>query len=91
MSNSKISESMKIKLDSVLPQFPEFIDGIRRAPRREMDLNKQEIELALKNTLRYIPEELHEQLAPEFLDELIEHGHIMATVSGQMKKFMVNL
>ena len=76
MSNSKISESMKIKLDSVLPQFPEFIDGIRRAPRREMDLNKQEIELALKNTLRYIPEELHEQLAPEFLDELIEHGHI---------------
>ncbi len=76
MSNSKIFESMKIKLDSVLPQYPEFIDGIRRAPRREMDLNKQEIELALKNALRYIPEELHEQLVPEFLDELIEHGHI---------------
>ncbi len=76
MSNLKISESMRIKLDSVLPQHPEFIDGIRRAPRREMDLNKQEIELALKNALRYIPGELHEQLVPEFLDELIEHGHI---------------
>jgi len=41
-----------------------------------MDLNKQEIELALTNALRYIPEELHEELAPEFLDELMEHGHI---------------
>ncbi len=76
MSNSKISAAMKIKLDSILPEYPEFIEGIRRAPRREMDLNKQEIELALTNALRYIPEELHEELAPEFLDELMEHGHI---------------
>ncbi len=76
MSNSKISESMKIKLDSILPDYPEFKDGIRRAPRREMNLNKPEIELALKNALRYIPEVLHEAIAPEFLDELIEHGHI---------------
>lgn len=76
MNNLKISESMKIKLDSILPEYPEFVEGIRRAPRREMDLNKQEIELALKNALRYIPEELHEELAPEFLDELMEYGHI---------------
>lgn len=76
MSNLKISESMKIKLDSVLPEYPKFIEGIRRAPHREMNLNKPEIELALKNALRYIPEELHEEIAPEFLDELLEHGHI---------------
>jgi len=76
MSNSKISRAMKIKLDSVLPEYPKFVDGIRRAPRREMDLNKQEIELALRNALRYIPEDLHEELAPEFLDELMEQGHI---------------
>jgi len=76
MINSKISEAMKIKLDSILPEYPEFKEGIRRAPRREMDLNKQEIELALKNALRYIPEELHEELAIEFLDELMECGHI---------------
>lgn len=41
-----------------------------------MTLTKPEIQLALKNALRYIPEELHEILAPEFLDELMEHGHI---------------
>jgi len=76
MNNNKISESMTIKLDSILPEYPKFVEGIRRAPRREMELNRQEIELALKNALRYIPEKLHEKLAPEFLDELVEHGHI---------------
>ncbi len=76
MNNSKISGAMKIKLDSILPKYPEFVTGIRRAPRREMDLNQQEIELALKNALRYIPEELHQKLASEFLDELMELGHI---------------
>lgn len=76
MNNTEISEAMRIKLDPILPKYPEFVAGIRRAPRREMDLNNQEIELALKNALRYIPEELHKELASEFLDELMEHGHI---------------
>ncbi|MDX9805035.1 MAG: urocanate hydratase, partial [bacterium] len=35
-----------------------------------------EIELALRNALRYVPEELHEQLAPEFYEELMTHGRI---------------
>ncbi len=76
MNNLDISNAMTIKLDAVLPRYPEFIAEIRRAPKREMNLNKQEIELALKNALRYIPAELHEKLAPEFLDELLTHGHI---------------
>lgn len=76
MKNFDISNAMTIKLDSSLPEYPQFEEGIRRAPRREMDLNQQEIELALKNALRYIPAELHEKLAPEFLDELMTHGHI---------------
>ena len=76
MNNSSVSNAMEIKLDPVLPEYPEFKNGIRRAPRREMNLNKQEIKLALKNALRYIPEELHEDISPEFLDELMVHGHI---------------
>ena len=67
---------MTIKLDNKLPKYPEFVKGIRRAPKREMNLNQKEIKLALKNALRYIPQELHEKLAPEFLDELLTHGHI---------------
>jgi urocanate hydratase len=34
--------------------------------------------LALKNALRYIPDSLHEALAPEFLNELITRGRIYA-------------
>ncbi|RLC50208.1 MAG: urocanate hydratase, partial [Candidatus Cloacimonadota bacterium] len=76
MNNTDISKAMKIKLENTLPPYPKFVEGIRRAPKREMKLNRREIELALKNALRYVPEELHEELAPEFLEELLTHGHI---------------
>ncbi|MCF0132708.1 MAG: urocanate hydratase [Blautia sp.] len=76
MKNSEIGSAMKIKLDAVLPEYPTFKEGIRRAPKRELTLNKREIELAVRNALRYVPEELHEQLAPEFLEELLTRGRI---------------
>lgn len=74
--NFQISEAMTIKLGNELPPVPKFEAGIRRAPKRELNLSQREIEIALKNALRYIPEELHEKLAPEFLDELFTHGRI---------------
>ncbi len=76
LSNFDISKAMTVKLDAVLPEYPKFKDGIRRAPKRELTLNEREIELALRNALRYVPEELHEQLAPEFYEELMTHGRI---------------
>lgn len=76
IKNLQISEAMTIKLGNELPPAPKFEEGIRRAPKRELNLTKREIEIALKNALRYIPEELHEKLAPEFLDELFTHGRI---------------
>ena len=74
--NSIIGEAMTIKLDDHLPPEPLFEPSIRRAPKRELNLNRAEIELALKNALRYIPDELHERLAPEFLQELLTRGRI---------------
>jgi urocanate hydratase len=76
LSNFDISKTMTIKLDDELPEMPEFVEGIRRAPKRELVLNQEEIGLALKNDLRYIPEKWHEKLAPEFLDELLSGGRI---------------
>lgn len=76
ISNLDISNAMKIKLGNELPPAPKFQEGIRRAPKREFTLSKRETEIALKNALRYIPEELHEELAPEFLDELLTRGRI---------------
>lgn len=67
---------MTIKLDNILPEMPQFVEGIRRAPDRGFKLTKDQTETALKNALRYIPEELHETLAPEFLEELMTMGRI---------------
>lgn len=76
MNNTEIGNAMTIKLDPVLPEYPVFKEGIRRAPKRELTLNEREIKLAVKNALRYVPEELHEQLAPEFMEELLTRGRI---------------
>lgn len=59
-----------------LPEKKEFIQGIRRAPKREFILSEKETELALKNALRYIPKEWHDELAEEFLEELLTKGKI---------------
>jgi len=76
LDNCLIGQAMTVKLGNELPPAPEFKEGIRRAPKRELTLNESEIKIALKNALRYIPEELHEALIPEFLDELITKGRI---------------
>ena len=78
MNNLDISRSMTIKLDNELPDMPEFKQGIRRAPDRGFRLSQPQTEIALKNALRYVPEELHEVLAPEFLEELLKYGRIYA-------------
>ena len=78
MINKDIFNAMTIKLaaQDIPEKVPEMDPKIRRAPKRVVHLEKDEIELALKNALRYIPEEYHEKLAPEFLNELMEHGRI---------------
>lgn len=67
---------MEFSLPKELPEYPEIIQGIRRAPDRGYHLNAKQTETALRNALRYIPKELHASLAPEFLDELRTRGKI---------------
>ncbi len=76
ISNFDIKSKMTVKLDDTLPEMPKFQEEIRRAPDRGYNLTPTQTELALKNALRYIPEELHEILAPEFMDELVTRGRI---------------
>jgi urocanate hydratase len=78
MNNQDIYNAMQIKLDHDLPPIPEFVPGIRRAPDRGYRLNRLQTETALKNALRYVPEELHQTLAPEFMQELQTYGRIYA-------------
>lgn len=77
-TNYDVSQAMEIKLDNTLPEYPEFDPQYRRAPNRGFRLTQAQAEVALKNALRYVPEELHETLAPEFMDELITYGRIYA-------------
>lgn len=67
---------MNITLGNTLPPYPDFVDGIRRAPDRGYTLTTAQTVTALKNALRYIPTECHEQLAPEFMEELRTRGRI---------------
>jgi len=76
ISNNDVARGMTIKLDKVLPEMPVFADGIRRAPDRGFRLTPEQTKLALKNALRYIPEELHDTIAPEFMEELRTRGRI---------------
>ena len=78
LTNHEIAHSMTIKLDATLPAYPAFQEGIRRAPDRGFRLTPAQTKVALKNALRYVPEELHEVLAPEFLEELKTYGRIYA-------------
>ena len=78
LDNKTIYDAMTIKLtaEDIPMENPKMDPSIRRAPKRIAKLSEHDIELALRNALRYIPEEFHEMLAPEFLKELEERGRI---------------
>jgi urocanate hydratase len=78
IDNQKITCAMTIKLDNRLPEPPFFKTGVRRAPNRGFRLTVEQSKIALKNALRYVPEELHSQLADEFMEELKTYGRIYA-------------
>ncbi|MBQ3322694.1 MAG: urocanate hydratase [Firmicutes bacterium] len=78
LENKAIANAMTIKLDLGYPEMPEFQEGIRRAPDRGFRLSKAQTKIALRNALRYVPEELHEKLAPEFMEELKTYGRVYA-------------
>ena len=69
-------DAMTIMLDDVLPEYPSFDPAYRRAPRREANLSQADKELAIRNALRYIPQQHHAQMAVEFAEELEQTGRI---------------
>ena len=72
------NEQRTIRLGDELPPMPVFDPTKRRAPDRGYRLSPAQTRQALKNALRYVPESLHETLAPEFLNELKTRGRIYA-------------
>ena len=81
LNNEEIRGAMTIQLGNEYPDYPEFQEGIRRAPDRGFRLTKAQTRIALKNALRYVPEELHEKLAPESMEESMHTDTDLRAVS----------
>ena len=77
-TNEITMNNKRILLGAEWPEMPEFVEGIRRAPDRGYTLTPEKTKTALKNALRYLPPELHEKAAPEFMEELKTRGRIYA-------------
>ncbi|SFF75005.1 urocanate hydratase [Salegentibacter agarivorans] len=63
-------------IPSELPPKKEYDTSVNHAPKRKAILNAEEKQLALQNALRYFEEKHHQELLPEFKDELEKYGRI---------------
>lgn len=76
MDRSAFQQAILEGIPSSLPPKQDYQPEINHAPKRKKILTEEEEKLALKNALRYFPEERHAELAPEFLEELRTYGRI---------------
>ncbi len=76
MDRSAFQQAILEGIPSSLPPKQDYQPEINHAPKRKKILTEEEEKLALKNALRYFPEEQHAELAPEFLEELRTYGRI---------------
>lgn len=63
-------------IPSELPPKKEYDTSANHAPKRKAILNAEEKQLALQNALRYFEEKHHQELLPEFKEELEKYGRI---------------
>ena len=73
---SDFKTQIKTGIPSELPVPKAYPKNINRAPKRKDILSKEEKQLAVRNALRYFPEDWHAELAKEFAKELKEYGRI---------------
>ncbi|MDF1571848.1 MAG: urocanate hydratase [Bacteroidales bacterium] len=76
MQTGNFIEAVLEGIPSTLPPPRQPDPAQSHAPIRRQVLNREEKMLALKNALRYFPDHLHAELAPEFAAELEHYGRI---------------
>ncbi|WP_417799323.1 urocanate hydratase [Tenacibaculum sp.] len=69
-------EQIKQGIPTALPPKKEYDTTINHAPKRKEILTDEEKKLALRNALRYFDKKHHEELLPEFAEELEKYGRI---------------
>lgn len=70
------SKEFECGVPTELPPKKDLDMSVDHAPKRPNVLNDKQKKLAISNSLRYFPEEWHEELALEFSNELDNLGHI---------------
>ena len=73
---STFKDSILEGIPKEIPSKKEFDTSINHAPKRKDILSLDEKKLAIKNALRYFPQDQHEFLSKEFAEELKEFGRI---------------
>ncbi len=76
MTKFEFQAAIREGIPNPLPPKKAYEPAINHAPKRKDILSKAEKIQALKNSLRYFPEEQHAILAPEFAEELNTFGRI---------------
>lgn len=76
MDRTAFQQAILEGIPQELPPAKAFDASISHAPKRKDILSVEEKKLALRNALRYFPEEQHAVLAPEFAQELEAYGRI---------------
>lgn len=76
MNTEQFQQAIREGIPDFLPELQPYDIHVNHAPKRKDILTREEKRLALRNALRYFPQHLHAQLAPEFVEELNKYGRI---------------
>ena len=76
MYETDFQKSILEGIPAGLPPDPVWDPAVNHAPKRKDILGQEEKKLAIRNALRYFPENHHPVLAKEFAKELKEYGRI---------------
>ncbi|MCK9463498.1 MAG: urocanate hydratase [Proteobacteria bacterium] len=73
---SNLHDEIRAGIPNELPAMPPEEPGVNRAPKRPQVLDERQRRQAVANALRYFPESMHAELAPELARELATDGRI---------------
>ncbi len=76
MNIEEFKAAVSAGIPDTLPPARAYDPSVNHAPKRKQILTPEQEKLALRNALRYFPEHLHAELAPEFAAELRKYGRI---------------
>ena len=77
MTTEDFQKEIRMGIPDTLPEKPVYDTTVNHAPKRKDILTQEQKKLALRNALRYFPEHLHRQLAPEFVSTCTDTARSM--------------